>query len=250
MLKLLALAAVSFLGSCVSPQLTRLPMYDECARVPASGETRYLRTAEVSSDGLPALIPYAMISIRGANTEEMCEASVERLSEKENPDVLYMGTPGTTYAGSMGSAAASGGVAVGWSAPVYGFDLEAYCYRLSPVQLGVDCDGDGMVVAVRDESRKSGIIEGDHLVSLDGLPIKYGKDFSKSPHLRKLLKLKPGDEVTLVWIRPGTGRMEGKLTCLENPPIHLSLPDAREEREALHQERQGRGAARRSQSDF
>jgi hypothetical protein len=250
MLKLLALLAISFLGSCVAPHLHRLPMYDECAKIAPVGETRYLRSSEISPDTFPAMIPYALITIENANSVSECERCVEDLSGSERPDVLLMGEPATVFAGTVGGAAASGGVAFGYAAPVYGQSMAACCYRISPVRLGFICDADGMVIALEDSCRKSGIIEGDKLLSIDGAPITRGKDLAKSAHFHKLLTMKPGDEAKLVWIRPGTGRMEGSAVCLENPPSYLTLSDARKERLGEQAERQGMNAAHRPKSDF
>ncbi len=224
-----SIAAVALATSCAPQRLKKLPMYDECVGMPQAGEARCLRSSEISADQLPALIPYATVSISDAAFESSCEPAVAKLGRREKADVIYMGEPGTTYAGSIGGASYARGVAVGFSTPTYGHNLEAYCYRLSPVRLGIECDPDGMVVAIEEGSRTSGLVEGDRLLSLSGARIMYGTDFAKSPHYRKLIALKPGDEAQIVWIRPGTGRMEGKLLCLANPPVHLELPDALQE---------------------
>jgi hypothetical protein len=231
MIKLVALAALSLFASCVGPQVKKLPMYDACMALQPVGEMRSVRASEVSADQLPAMIPYAMITIDGAAASGDCERVVELAAQKLNPDLVYLGDTSTYASGSAGAAGFSRGVALAFAVPTYAHGLAAVCYRLAPVKVGVTPDPTGMVIAIDDGARKSGIIEGDHVVSFDGSPILVGTDYTKSPHLRKMLEHKPGDEITGVWIRPGAGRMEGKFTCLPNPPIHLALSDARKERE-------------------
>lgn len=233
----LALSCASLTG-CVTHSVRRLPTYDECVALKPAGETRFVNS-EVGVDELPALIPFAVVATQGSD-RSVCMRSVAHSCLEMHPDLVYMGDASSVYAGSVTSVAAGGGIATAVSSPYYEIVLNAGCYRLSPVRLGFSSDTDGMVVALEDSARKSGMQEGDHLVSIDGAPVDKGANTLKSPHYRKMLKMKPGQEVTLVWIRPGTGRMEGKIVCLANPPKHIALPDAYRDIEKAEKARAGR----------
>lgn len=226
MTKLLAvvisLCPVLLLSSCVAQKrLHKLPTYDECMAIKPSGPTRYVWASETPVEELPALIPYAAIVTAGNDQYYCMKKSIDE-GTKLGADLVYMGDTTSVYAGTVTSF--SGNTA--FSSNQYAIAMSTCCYRLSPVRLGFWFDEDGMVVAINAETRNSGLLEGDTVVSVAGSPVLKRDGFLRSPHYRKVIKMKPGDEVTVVWIRPGTGRMEGKVTCLPNPPTHLELPDA------------------------
>ena len=216
-------AVLCFLfASCVAGNTVRkLPTYDECMAITPVAAMKCVWGSETPVEELPCLIPFATIYTVG-NDQRFCMKTALDKATLLHPDVLYMGDQTSVYAGSVATYTA-GSV---FSHPTYNIGMSTCCYRLSPVSLGFVFDGDGMVVAIEAETRKSGLLEGDNIVSFAGSPISKGDAYLRSPHYRKMLKMKPGDEATLVWIRPGSGRMEGKIRCLPNPPKHLDLKDA------------------------
>ncbi len=68
------------------------------------------------------------------------------------------------------------------------------------------------------------LLEGDKIITLGG--VRFEGDGRNSKQLFYRWSLKPGTEISIIWLRPGGGRMEGKCKAIENPHTHLALPDA------------------------
>jgi hypothetical protein len=66
-----------------------------------------------------------------------------------------------------------------------------------------------MITQVEDWARASGIQEGDTLISLAGATVKKPAPERVAAWATKRLQVMPGEDVKAIWIRPGTGRMEG-----------------------------------------
>ena len=99
----------------------------------------------------------------------------------------------------------------------------AYCYRLSPIGLGFQWNANQMVTSVTDAThQQSGLQEGDTLVSLNGHAVTATTS-PVLPYHAEMLRLRPGDPVKMVWIRPGTGRMEGVFEAGEPRPLPSDL---------------------------
>jgi hypothetical protein len=137
------------------------------------------------------------------------------------PDFILLGDGESFYAGSYYQHV---GYGAGFSAPMRGMAYSAVAYRCAPSRLGLTWNENLMVTSIQNESiREAGLQEGDTLISLNGVPISVD---GNSGHRRVQLSLQPGDDARFIWIRPGTGRMEGVGQAMENPPIHLDLVDA------------------------
>lgn len=95
--------------------------------------------------------------------------------------------------------------------------LFGVCCRLAPVRLGIHWNDAGIIMAIEDTARGSGIQEGDKIVSIANAPVLIGAQWMHSPHYLRLLQLQADTQVRLVWTRPGTGRGEGLLTLGPNP---------------------------------
>src|SRR5262245_47765610 len=69
------------------------------------------------------------------------------------------------------------------------------CYRLPGSDPGFRIDSNGTVIGVSPPAREAGLLEGDKLISLDGLSLDGGTDIKSTSSFRyhdKLLSLKPG----------------------------------------------------------
>ncbi len=228
-LALLATAVSPLLTGCLSPQVDKLVPYEAAVKTPPPADVRCLEGETVDVDALPSLVPFAVMVINLESAQrEWPEVRLSKFAVEEvHPDVilLYLGAP--AYAGSIGTASAvpvgMGAVAFGFSTPVYQRPLSAICYRLATAKLGVRWDETGMIVTATDEAKAAGLLEGDRIVSINGTPVEIGARALRSGHHSRFLEISPGAEVQVIWIRPGTGRMEGKVVAQENPPVHLKL---------------------------
>lgn len=84
----------------------------------------------------------------------------------------------------------------------------------------------GMVVQILDSAAATGLLEGDALVSIGGAPAVPPREWPAWPLYERLLDSGPGDELEVEAVRPGTGRVTGKVRLL--PPLapHLSVADS------------------------
>lgn len=89
-----------------------------------------------------------------------------------------------------------------------------HCMRRLPVGLGIVLGSEGMARELTERARESGLLDGDTVLSVDGVPLE--QDAQLGGHL---LGKRPGDVVELQWIRPGSGRMSGRLTLGEPLPL-------------------------------
>jgi len=222
------LALLLALASCATVPINRLPAYERAVSIAPVGETRVLFRDETSPTALPSMVPYATVSMDFGSDRMYAAREIAKCAKDLRPDVILLGDGGTHYAGSVGFGSSSwgygGAFASGFSAPVYVQRMVGACYRLLPVRLGIRWDDTGMVTELTDTARASGILEGDRIVSIYGCQVMFGRDAPKGGYDQSLFDAHPGDEVPLVWIRPGTGRMEGKAVLQPNPPDHLALP--------------------------
>lgn len=145
------------------------------------------------------------------------------LASKLGADIAWLEDGGSIYAGSTSSYL---GFGVSMSTPHYAHVVVGVLYRIGGAALPLACNDAGMVVTVHDAARRSGVLEGDSLLSIAGKPVAFGEKWIRSAHHEVLLHAKPGDEVELVWVRPGTGRMAGVVSLLANDRRrYLQLPE-------------------------
>jgi len=93
---------------------------------------------------------------------------------------------------------------------------------VSPARLGVRFDDKAMVTDVMDSQRASGIQEGDTILNIDGKSMDAANG-TMSEYRMALLGFRVGQEVKVVWIRPGTGRMEGVVKLIPNLEMPTNL---------------------------
>lgn len=237
---LVALAALSVFtaAACTSPKVTKYPAFDAASKFAPSAPARCYLDDEVDFDRLPALAPMAVVEWSFASEGGMKSAAREiaKTADAEvHPDVIVLATGAPYYAGSNGSTFGGFGfgsrwrggfVGTGFSRATYETPLYGTCYRVLPAQLGLTWDTSGMVLVASADAKKSGILEGDRILSVAGVSVQVGAKSHLSAHHRVLLEHAVGDELQLVWIRPGTGRMEGLVKLQPNPQAQFDLPVA------------------------
>lgn len=206
-------------------QLRMLPTSEACTSTDPGGvQCRLAQPNELPTD-LGMLVPYAQISASGTKSPDgLVEQICTRLQLLHHPDLVLWQFRGQSYAGST---SAYMGFGMWTSVPTYENHVEGLACRLAPAYLPLRPAPDGTVLAVDESVRSCGIIEGDRLLSVADQPIQAGDAWSTSPHFRVFLGAKPGDAIKLVWIRPGTGRMEGNIAAVATDRAMLNgLPAA------------------------
>lgn len=230
-MKCLATAcALLGLTACGIVPFERFPAYDCAVRMPARGELRCFESKSTDSSRLPQLVPFAAITAPYNTHREYAAHVIGREAEWQNlyPEVVMLWDGESYYAGSVTAAPAvlpgSNDIEFDSSEPKCKLLLVGVCCRLAPVRLGIHWDDAGIIMAIEDTARGSGIEEGDKIVSIANAPVLIGAKWMQSPHYLRLLQLHVDTQVRLVWIRPGTGRSEGLLTLAANPLTFSEFP--------------------------
>lgn len=211
------------LPSCKTIQRQQFAHFENARHMGQQCELRVNWNGESEGSELPAMVPFAAIAFeqvfsRGYTAKMLAEKAMEECE----PDFMlfYLGQP--QYAGSVSSGSFVGGVYTGFSVPTYERLVYGLCFRLCPASTGIKIGDNGLVLVKGDAAAAAGILEGDTLLSLGGKTITTGEQWMNSPHYSVLLTSQPGTEIELVWIRPGTGRMSGKMRLQPNPPNHIA----------------------------
>jgi len=224
----LALAVLALLCSCMSYEVVRLPTFDAAAALaPSVPQPVFLDVSQVPQD-MPMAAPFAHVSCGFAGNcsafEQATLLNAECAERGLSPDFVVFHALGITSDGNhlQVSPTFSGGGFYGLtfsSAPSIYKRATAVCYRLAPVSLGLVADGNWMVTHVDEGAKPSGIQEGDSIQSIDGSDVRPRMPQDVAPWLAAALRHKPGNEVAVEWIRPGTGRMRGRLILQRPQPM-------------------------------
>lgn len=210
--------------ACQSYDEARLPTFDAAMALATTQQAPALyRPGELPRD-LPLAAPYLQLVRDFPRYIKEAEQSRQLLAECAerdlHPDFVVFQDRSLSAPGSalQASPTVSNGGIYGFTftaAPVLRGQAAVTCFRLAPVSLGFVADANWMVTLVEEPARSIGLLEGDSVQLIDGADVKPRTPQEVPPWLAAALSKKPGDIVEVVWIRPGTGRMRGKLTLQE-----------------------------------
>ena len=171
---------------------------------------------------LPAFVVYAQLAgdfHGGSEGSQMRALEREVRERKLAPDFMLYSNRGVA---NVGTVTQHVGFGIYSSSPVYRPQAAVWCCRLAPSSVGLAYDANQMVTLVEDWARGSGIQEGDTLVSLAGATVKPSTPDRLAAWATKRLEVMPGEDVKAIWIRPGTGRMEGVIKAGVPQPKSVS----------------------------
>jgi hypothetical protein len=223
----LALAMVALLASCGSTLgLERLAGYEECISTAADSPKKSKLLTTRSAAAMSELVPYAIVSeLLGSVRPERRAEWMWARAIVFMPDAVVYGENTPINVGSRGSHMSIGRVGFGSQRAIYKTPSYGVCCREAPSVIPVRTDDNLMVIDVGDQARGCGLLEGDLLVSINGVVIEKGGNALRSLHHKDRLRIQPGAKVKLGWIRPGTGKLEGEVEALPNPRTYLEEPD-------------------------
>ncbi len=200
---------------CVKIQVNKFSAFDRASKMASLDFPRLVFAERVDLVSLPSMVAYAGITTVGGSREKMPMRIWARAAEL-NADLVVILAPRSPYAGYVASYPELG---ISSSVPIYSLkELTGICFRRCKARIGLTTDLDGTVTQIGDNDslRKAGPVEGDRLLSVNGTPWPIGGAWHLAPRHALILALEPGQELSLVWIRPGAGRMEGKALALPN----------------------------------
>jgi hypothetical protein len=191
---------------CVHSSVRQLPLYAEARKGSGPERPKLFQREALDWSAMPDLLPFAQETwiYDSLSDAKHIAYSGWWSGQEETADVVVFGETSRQPNGLIFATA----------------DF----LRLAPSKLGIRASDDGMVLYVDPLTvTASGLLEGDKILILGGA--RWEGSGQNSEQVLMRWRLKPDTEALIVWIRPGTGRMEGKVKALANPPIHLALSD-------------------------
>lgn len=204
---------------CVRLQIRPLPAYDAAMALPGPHKPKiFSDDTKISA----ALTPYLIIEATSGDAADRNSIIIQigQKAAEYRADVVIIKDGGRQYAGSVATGVPLGyGVSSAVSTPMYQRAILGLCYRLNPSSLGFTADQNNMIVAIQNNAVfESGIIEGDTVVSIN--------DFAYSAAAPELLNLRPSQDVKVIIIRPGAGRLVKMIQTIKNEATYLNYSDA------------------------
>lgn len=211
----LAVAICLFsLASCINTAVRKGAAFDLAMSMEqtGSGNVYTANSPDISKERAAspyvAVVAYGGYGIPDANFLSAATKKIAAFS----PDFVIAKAPDLKDAGTIYSF--SGGL--GMSSRVYQKQRALFAYRYQAARIGIRWSEDGMVTAITNQGLyDAGLLEGDTMISIDGIPFPKSQDAQDAWHAHTL-GWKPGDEIELIWIRPGEGRMQGTIPLLIN----------------------------------
>lgn len=219
-IRLSALLVFACLAACNNFHVFQFETYDIAMAMPSiGGEDPPMYRDSAPPQDMPSYVVYAQVNgdfHGGGEASHMASLVAEIRKRNLAPDFILFASRG---AANVGTVTQHVGFGLYSSSPVYRPQASAWCCRMAPSYTGVSLDATCMVIGVDDWARSSGIQEGDTLISIAGASVKSPSEDRVPEWSVKRLSAKPGTDAKLIWIRPGTGRMEGVLTLREPQPM-------------------------------
>jgi hypothetical protein len=222
-----ALPLLLLLCSCNNFRHTKLATFDVAMSRGSRVQDPLVIHANATPPNLPGCVAYATVHgdfHSGSEEYQALQLKKHASTLGFRPDFMIYAPQGAAFAGTVSTYV---GFGITTSSPTYRPQGVAICFRETGFSTGMVWDERLMVTELSESARGVGILEGDTLVSIDGASMAAASGQLSAWHL-KAMQHKPGDKVPVVWIRPGTGRMEGTLLLqppTEWPPIRSFTTD-------------------------
>ena len=105
--------------------------------------------------------------------------------------------------------------------PLYTRSLTGVGLRVARATIGFDVDDAGLIERISDPALyDAGLLEGDTVLTVDGVPFRGMQDDLDHPAWLRLLLLEPGERLRVIHLRPGVGRLESWIVARPS-----ALPD-------------------------
>lgn len=209
-----ALSLAWSLASCTSAiPFDRLPAWELAHATRAKAPIPCFDGNAIDAIDLPQAVPYAVVLDEHTGSADTSNRRLAAaLLRQTEPDFIVVQDLGSVDQGTVSQWWGNGLMT---ERRVFARVREAIAWRVAAVELGFDArPSDGVVLrAPRAALFVNGatLFEGDELLAIDGIPFRFGERLLYSPHWRRILELRPGDTTELVWLRPGHGRMSGRM---------------------------------------
>lgn len=206
---------VLIFASCVNTTVRKTASFDLAMAMNGPEDCSVYKAGDPGKDSEKSMVAYVAVIAFGG-TEATDEYFIERGTQKlrkYKPDVIVTSQSSHQNVGSVHSF--SGGM--GMSMPVTQKQITLWGMRYTPAKLGLKWDRDSFMVTSISNSAlyDAGLLEGDTVLSLDGNAFPKTA-IAKEAWNARYLSYTPGQEVEIIWIRPGEGRKAAKVTFIIN----------------------------------
>lgn len=221
MKKALAILLLSALAACDTFAEHRCRNFDAAMAIPAAVENPPVFRGTAAPTSGPWLVPYAKIDASFADRQNesgyAAKLRNEALRRDLRPDALLYFFGGEAVTGAVATYV---GFGISTVNNVVRPQATAICCRACPISTGIRARRDYMVTSLDESAKACGILEGDTVLTIDGCSVEHPAD-DVSEWAHRVLAKRPGDKLRVVWIRPGTGRMEGEIVA--QPPAPMTF---------------------------
>lgn len=207
-------------AACVSrarTTITPLPAFQDAV---AMADPEHPENPPVITEGpyMEEVVPYARIGCVGSGTEQLATTAWEKAIPLM-PNLLMFFDQGAQQVGAVNTY---WGMGIATSENVYKNTASVLLARVTPCVLPFIAEvRTGMVQVVQPSAKSSGLLEGDTVLSVgigpNGADIPWNDQFFLRP---ERLHLKTGQQVHVVAMREGAGRVEATVTMVENPATY------------------------------
>jgi hypothetical protein len=216
------LSMVAVLQGCNHFKTTRHACFAQAEAIATNVDKPVVLDAAALPADLPSFVPYAIVfgDFHAGGPEYQADFLRHHVHRQGmRPDFLIYQNGGAGYAGQVTQFV---GYGMAMSQPVYRPQGLVHCCRVAPAKMGLRFDDKAMVTDILDSQRVSGIQEGDTILNIDGKTVDTANG-TLSEYRMASLGFSVGQEVKVVWIRPGTGRMEGVIRLIPNTEMPTGL---------------------------
>lgn len=224
-MRITPLTLALLMAGCSSIEMNRLPNFDRVGQRTGSRAVLVTPVSQYDESSLPEFVPYCILfHTSSGRTRAKAIRQLWHRADELGADLVWASEREMINVGAFSTYL---GFGITKHTPSSKSVVRATLFRRPPGRLGLGTDEEGMVVLIDgDGPRDAGLLEGDRILSVDGALWSKPGDTLRAPRFARLSTAKPGDQLKLVWIRPGVGRMEGDLEVVPNrrlPEIEPSV---------------------------
>lgn len=199
-------------------------------RADAGGRPKFFLAGVVEDHALAGLVPYHAVELQlnGSKSPETCVHYAVPPLIRSRPDAILVFPDAARVTGVNNHLVYTPWLGfTSFASAATATPVMALALRAARCRLPFEHDRlTGMVKTIHEAAAAPGLLEGDTMIELAGGPALPPKVWPSWAFYQHLLELDPGAEIDVTWIRPGTGKMQGRVRMLEPQHSHLTAADS------------------------
>ena len=193
---------------------------------------KVLVLSELEPATIEELVPYRgkRVSTRTIWKPDRCARELTRRLVESRPDAILVCDREASATGSTAMPVFDPGLAFGvvfTSTTTFSTEVVGYAMRATRARLPFAYNlASGTVVERRDIAACGDILEGDVVTEIGGAPALPPVDRVTWALYPVLLQCSVNDEIPVVWVRAGVGKMQGSVRLIPPAAPHLAVADS------------------------